>query len=322
MLPAIFSLSTTDVTVEEAALFAKAQPVGFILFARNIVDPGQLRALTARLRDVVGRDCPILIDQEGGRVARLKSPHWPEFLSFEHFGKIYGSDPETAIASLRDATRGIAGILNDVGINVNCSPVLDVRFEGAHDIIGNRAFSTDPKIVALLGDVVASEYLAHGITPILKHAPGHGRALGDSHHELPTVDVAVDELDATDFYPFAEISKKPYAAKTWLMTAHILYPRMDAKLPATLSKTVMEGVVRGRIGYPGVIIGDDMDMKALDSYGDIVTRSIETLNAGCDLVLNCWGKIDDMAALAARLPQLGDGSVKRLAASRFGHYAA
>lgn len=322
MLPSIFSVAGYTLTPDEARLFRTANPVGFILFKRNIDTPEQTRALVRELKQLVGRDCPVLVDQEGGRVARLNEPHWPTFKPFAYFGDLYRANPDKARAELASHTTAIADILSDLGFNVNCSPVLDVRVDGAHDIIGDRSFSTNAKIVADLGDVVCRAYLASGITPILKHAPGHGRALADSHLELPTVGVPMETLDQTDFLPFTAISGHDYAAQTWMMTAHILYPELDATNPATLSAPVMGQVVRGRIGYPGVIIGDDMDMKALDSYGDIVTRSIKTLDAGCDLVLNCHGKLDDMAALAGGLPQLGEEAAKRLAATGFGGYAA
>jgi beta-N-acetylhexosaminidase len=322
MLPAIFSLSGTTLTSDEEKLFRDANPVGFILFARNIVDIAQLKKLTASLKDIVGRNCPILIDQEGGRVQRLGPPHWPKFRNFASFGEIYKIDPAQARAELAAETAAIAAVLNDVGINVNCSPVADLRYPGAHDIIGDRAFSPDPSVVADLCDVVCRTYLDAGITPIIKHAPGHGRALSDSHLELPTVDVPVPELDATDFYPFRELSTKSYGSQLWAMTAHILYPGIDRDLPATLSAPIMNQIVRDRLGFTGVIIGDDMDMKALDAYGDPVARSIATLNAGCDLVLNCHGKLPDMQALADKLPQITPESATRLAATGFGGYVS
>lgn len=327
MLPAIFSLKGLSVSPEERKLFARANPVGFIIFGKNndvhnIDTPDQVRALVAELKDCVGRDCPILIDQEGGRVARLRAPHWPTFKSFEYFGQLYQTNPDQARQELADSTRGIADILNDLGINVNCSPVADLRFEGAHDIIGDRSFSTDPAVVADLCDVVCRTYLENGITPILKHAPGHGRAMADSHFDLPTVDQPIPELDATDFRPFRDLSAKSYAPQLWAMTAHILYPQIDDALPATLSPKVMQQIMRERIKFPGVIIGDDMDMLALSAYGDIITRSIDTLNAGCDLVLNCKGRLNDMAALADALPPLTPQSAKRLAATRPNAYAA
>lgn len=322
MLPAIFSLAGLTVTPDEARVFRTADPVGFIIFARNIDTPAQTRALVAELKNIVGRDCPVLIDQEGGRIQRLKAPHWPHMQTFAHFGDLYADNPAQARAQLKDHTHQIAAVLNDLGVNVNCSPVLDLRYPGAHDIIGDRAFSSDPRVVADLGDVVCRAYLEHGIIPILKHAPGHGRALADSHLELPTVDVPLAELDATDFYPFRAISAADYAPQTWMMTAHILYPQIDPDWPATLSPTVMQQVVRERIGYPGVIIGDDMDMKALDSYGDILTRCGATLAAGCDLVLNCHGKLADMEALADGLAPMGPEGLKRLAPAGFAAYAA
>jgi beta-N-acetylhexosaminidase len=309
MLPAIFSLKGLTITPQERALFKRADPMGFIIFGKNenvhnIDTPDQTRALVADLKDTVGRDCPILIDQEGGRVARLKPPHYPTFRPFDYYGALYTTKPDQAIKELATDTAEIALILNGLGINVNCSPVIDLRHVGAHDIIGDRSFSYDPAVVAALADVVCRTYLDHRITPILKHAPGHGRALADSHLELPTVDHSRAELDRTDFAPFKALSGKPYAAQTWMMTAHILYPQIDAENPATLSRHILGDIVRKDWGYTGLIIGDDMDMAAMHPYGDVVTRSIATLTAGCDLVLNCRGILDDMAALADALPRL------------------
>ncbi len=322
MLPAIFSLEGLKVTPAEARVFTLAGPVGFILFKRNIDTPDQVRALTQELKNLVGRNCPILIDQEGGRVARLGPPHWPSFKPFAHFGTMYAYEPARARTELSAQTWDIAQILLDLGINTNCSPVLDVRAAGAHDIIGDRAFSEHPDVVADLGDVVCRTFLDVGITPILKHAPGHGRALADSHLELPRVEASVETLDQIDFAPFRAVSLEPYAERTWMMTAHILYPDIDPDWPATLSSRIMKDMIRRQMGYTGVIIGDDMDMKALDPYGDIVERSVKTLEAGCDLVLNCHGKLDDMAALGQGLPKIGESSVKRLAAAAADRYAA
>ncbi len=311
MLPAIFSIKGLTLTPQERALFKRADPVGFIIFGKNndvhnIDTPDQTRALITDLKDTVGRDCPILIDQEGGRVARLKPPHYPTFPTFESFGNTYRDNPDRAHYELRDATAAIAEILNDLGVNVNCSPVADLRHIGAHDIIGDRSFSTDPNIVAELCDTVCRTYLEHGITPILKHAPGHGRAIADSHFELPTVDVSRTDLNRTDFAPFATLSKQPYARDTWMMTAHILYPQIDPSGPATLSSPILRDIIRKEWGYNGIIIGDDMDMAALLPYGDVVTRSMNTLKAGCDLVLNCKGRFDDMERLADALPPIPD----------------
>jgi beta-N-acetylhexosaminidase len=319
MLPAIFSLKGQTVTPHERAVFKRANPVGFIIFGKNdhvhnIDTPEQTRALVSELKNILGRDCPILIDQEGGRVARLKPPHYPAFPTFESFGHTYTENPSRARAELAASTEQIAEILNTLGINVNCSPVADLRHIGAHDIIGDRAFSTDPDVVTDLCDVVARTYLDYGITPILKHAPGHGRALADSHLELPTVDAPRDELDRTDFKPFADLSRRPWAGHSWMMTAHILYPHIDAQNPATLSPAILQDIVRRDWGYGGIIIGDDMDMAAMHPFGDVITRSLATLAAGCDLVLNCQGRLPDMEKLADSLPKIGDTAAKKLAA--------
>lgn len=310
MIPVIFPIEGLSLTDPERHLIRTWDPYGFILFNRpgrkNIDTPDQVRALTDDIRAACGRaDCPILIDQEGGRVARMGPPHWPSFLPYEHYGQMYTSDPEESRRALASDTAGIARLLNDAGINVNCAPVMDLRYPGAHDIIGNRSFGADPDMVADLADVVCRTYLDHGITPVIKHAPGHGRALADSHLDLPRVDVPYDELVRTDFRPFTLLSQKPYASRVWMMTAHILYPELDPVYPATLSSNIIHNVIREEIGFPGTIIGDDLYMKALDPYGDVPARAAASLAAGCDLALDCFGAVHDLEKVAQAVSKMG-----------------
>ncbi len=310
MIPVIFPIEGLSLTDHEHHLIRTWDPYGFILFNRpgrkNIDTPDQVRALTDQIRAASGRaDCPILIDQEGGRVARMGPPHWPSFLPYEHYGQLYEQDQVRARDQLANDTAGIARILNDAGINVNCAPVMDLRYPGAHDIIGNRSFGADPDMVADLADVVCRTYLDHGITPVIKHAPGHGRALSDSHLDLPRVDVPYNELVRTDFRPFTLLSQKPYAPQVWMMTAHILYPELDPAYPATLSSNIIHNVIRKEIGFTGTIIGDDLYMKALDPYGDVPARAAASLAAGCDLALDCFGAVHDLEKVAQAVSKMG-----------------
>ncbi|MCK6418623.1 MAG: beta-N-acetylhexosaminidase [Alphaproteobacteria bacterium] len=300
---AIFSLAGPELTAEERTLFARANPLGFILFARNVQNPDQLRTLTMDLRAVVGRDCPILIDQEGGRVQRLRPPHWTNFApmqSFEQSGDLEGT------------IRQLARELVDVGINVDCAPVLDVLCPQTHDVIGDRAFSDDPVLVAARGRTVCEFLLAENITPVIKHIPGHGRAQADSHHDLPVVDTPLLTLQNVDFAPFRALAQSNIAPHLWAMTAHVVYTALDPDHPATVSRTVIADIIRQDIGFKGFLIGDDVDMKALSRYGDVAARAQACLEAGCDAVLYCSGTLEDMHKLAESVPFLGDKALERL----------
>ncbi len=283
---------------EEAAFFRDAQPWGFILFGRNVVTPDQVRALVADLRATVGRpDAPVLIDQEGGRVQRLGPPHWPRMPP----GRDY-ADMDLEIAWL--GGRLIAHDLRALGINVDCAPVLDVPTPGAHDVIGDRAYGTEPGAVARIARALAEGLIAGAVAPIIKHIPGHGRAAADSHLDLPVVDASLADLEAHDFAPFAALADMPMA-----MTAHVVYAAVDPERPATTSAAVIDKVIRGAIGFDGLLISDDLSMKAL--AGDYTVRARASLDAGCDVVLHCNGNMDEMRAVAAGARPLAGRSLER-----------
>lgn len=288
-------------TKAERAFFADVRPWGFILFARNIEAPDQVRALTAALRDTVGRsDAPVLIDQEGGRVQRLGPPHWRRYPPGRAYGGATGDPRELA----RLGARLMAHDLAALGINVDCAPVLDVPDPEGHAVIGDRAYGDAPDRVAVLGRAACEGLIAGGVLPVVKHVPGHGRARADSHLELPVVDAAWRELDARDFAPFKALSDMPMA-----MTAHVTYAAIDAKRPATTSRKVLRKVVRGAIGFDGLLMSDDLSMNAL--RGDFRDRAQNALRAGCDVVLHCNGDMAEMRAVAA-----GTGALKGAAKRR------
>ncbi|TAH37603.1 MAG: beta-N-acetylhexosaminidase [Alphaproteobacteria bacterium] len=295
--PAIFGISGTVLTDAEKKFFQETNPVGAILFARNIESLDQVTALTASLREVTGnKDLLVLIDQEGGRVARLKPPLWPEYPPARTFGDLYAKNPDDALEKVYDNYVRIGQGLLDLGINVDCAPVLDIPISGAHDVIGDRAFAEKSWPVTQLGQSACLGLIDSGVLPVIKHIPGHGRAMADSHHELPRVDTDYATLKTTDFAPFKFLCDMPLA-----MTAHILYTDIDPELPATLSPKIVEQVIRGDIGYLGVLMSDDIGMKALK--GDFADLTRQTLAAGCDLVLHCSGKMDEMLAAASALPK-------------------
>jgi beta-N-acetylhexosaminidase len=295
-------------TPGEVAFVRREQPWGFILFARNIANPAQARELTDRLRDLAGRaDVPILIDQEGGRVQRLKPPLWPAYLPGRRLGAIHSRDSGKGLRAAWLQSRLIAFDLAAIGVNVDCLPVLDVPQDGAHDVIGDRAYSLLPDEVARLGRAAAAGLIAGGVLPVIKHIPGHGRAMSDSHLALPRVDCPAGELGCTDFYPFMQLADLPLA-----MTAHVVYTAIDARRPATLSKKVLGGVVRGWMGYDGLVMSDDLSMQALS--GDYSARTRSSFEAGCDIVLHCNGDMAQMEEIAAAAPVL-KGDARRRADS-------
>ena len=314
-LPCIFAVEGLSLSEGEASLFAQSNPFGFILFKRNCDNPEQVKALVNHLKELVGRDCPILIDQEGGRVVRLKPPHWNEYKPMGCYGQIHKKlGAEEAKQALREDMAVLAGELVDLGINVNCAPVLDVFFDDAHEIIGDRAFSNIPAVVAELGEVVCEVFLEAGVTPVIKHIPGHGRALADSHEELPHVkDVRRSVLTVNDFSPFTALSRGKMGAFVWAMTAHMTYDAFKEDLPVSLSVPVIQKIIRKQIGFEGVLICDDLDMKALDAYASSVgQKALMALAAGCDLALYCSGKLKDMEELAKELPKIGEVTLERL----------
>jgi beta-N-acetylhexosaminidase len=289
----ISGCAATTLSEEEKRFFAETCPWGLILFKRNIETPAQGAGLIQSWREIVGRaDAPVLIDQEGGRVQRLGPPHWPKFPAAEAMTRA-GDTAET----VRLGARLIANELLPLGINVDCLPLADLRFPGAHDVIGDRAYGSDPAEVARLARAAAEGLLAGGVLPVVKHIPGHGRALADSHLELPRVSVSRAELEATDFEPFRRLSDMPLA-----MTAHVIYEAVDDRLPATISPAVIREVIRKHIGFDGLVMTDDVSMKALS--GGIGENTKAAFEAGCDVALHCNGVMDEMRAVAANSPLL------------------
>jgi beta-N-acetylhexosaminidase len=278
---------------DERRFFRDADPLGFILFERNCEASDQVRALVAELRDAVGRqDAPVLIDQEGGRVVRLRPPHWRAAPAAVRFARLAKTDPVAAADAARANGHLMAIELAALGITVDCAPVLDVPQASAHKIIGDRAHGADAGMVTVLGRAVAEGLLAGGVSPVIKHIPGHGRAHTDSHRELPVVEASRAALSAVDFAPFRALRGMP-----WAMTAHVLYTALDGARPATISPAIVADVIRSEIGFDGVLISDDLGMAALD--GPVGRRAAAALAAGCDLALHCSGDLGEMVAVAA-----------------------
>ena len=302
----IAGCSGHSLTPDERAFFREARPWGFILFKRNIATPSQVLALTSELREVVGRDdAPVLIDQEGGRVQRMGPPHWPAYPPGRAYGAMTGNDPSYRREIARLGARLIAHDLRTVGIDVDCVPVLDVPVAGAHDVIGDRAYGRDAQTVAVLGRAAAEGLIAGGVLPVIKHIPGHGRAGADSHHDLPVVTASREELERQDFVPFRHLADMPLA-----MTAHVVYTALDASAPATTSRKIMRTIIRGHIGYDGLVMSDDLSMNALK--GTLRERAEASFTAGCDMGLHCNGKLDEMVQVADASPVLR-GKAKRRA---------
>jgi beta-N-acetylhexosaminidase len=305
----IFGCEGLTLTSWEREFFLDSDPLGFILFARNCESPEQIRALVADLRGSIGRDsAPVLIDQEGGRVARLKPPQWRAAPAAARFGLLAGRDPELAEQAVGLNARLIAAELVDLGITVDCAPVLDLPTPGASDVIGDRAFGADPDLIAVLGRAFCDGLLAGGVVPVIKHIPGHGRARVDSHDELPVVETPRAELEVSDFRPFAALAGAP-----WAMTGHLIYTAIDPDHPATMSRAVIAEVIRGTIGFDGVLATDDLSMAALS--GDFAARASKSLAAGCDVVLHCNGKAEEMTAVMGGVGPLSAEATRRLAAA-------
>ena len=305
MIPAIFGLSGLTLTADEAAFFADADPAGYIIFGRNVESRAQLRALTDQLRAIHGRKrLFICIDQEGGRVARMKAPEWLSYPPGAVFDRLYDIAPASAIEAARCNARALAIDLAEVGISYDCLPLLDVRQPGAHDVIGDRALGTEPLRVAALGRAMLEGLASAGVGGTIKHMPGHGRAGADSHKELPTVTATAEELER-DLAPFRALRDAPVA-----MSAHVRYTAWDAELPGTLSPFVVGEVIRRQIGFDGLLLTDDLDMEALS--GSVPERAARALAAGCDVALNCWGRMADMQGIAEALPVMGPETAARL----------
>ncbi len=296
--PVIYGVSGTSLTDEEKYFFAKNGALGFIVFARNIENKDQLKKLTNSLREVMDGEVLVLVDQEGGRVARMKEPHWKKYPAGQYFADLYTTNPEAARDSLFKNFQEIGRDLNEVGINVDCAPVLDILTEKTHQVIGDRAYGSTPEQVADLGRKVCEGLLSQNVFPVIKHIPGHGRGTSDSHLELPVVDASLAELRATDFVPFQKLRDQKFA-----MTAHILYTAIDKINCATTSPTAIE-LIREEIGFKNILMSDDVSMKALK--GSFAEKSKAILDAGCDLVLHCNGKMEEMLEINSVLPSLND----------------
>lgn len=305
MTPAIFGLSGLTLTADERAFFKDADPAGYIVFGRNVESRAQLRALTDSLRDLHGRDrLLITIDQEGGRVARMKPPEWLPYPAGAAFDRLFDLAPASAIEAARANAEALGHDLAEVGITCTHAPVLDVRQPGAHDVIGDRAYGSEPLRVAAIGRAVLDGLARAGVVGTIKHMPGHGRAMADSHKELPTVTASAAELES-DIAPFKALADAPMA-----MTGHIRFTAWDADHPATQSPFVVAEIIRKRIGFDGLLLTDDLDMQALD--GTMPQRAEVALAAGCDIALNCWAKLDDMSGIAARCPAMSAVTAQRL----------
>ena len=304
MQAAIYAPAGLALTPDERAFFRDADPVGYIVFRRNIESREQLRALTSELRDLHGRDLPILIDQEGGRVARMRPPEWPAFPAGEAFARLYEKAPMSAIEAARANAAAIAVLLAEVGVNVDCLPVLDVRQPGATDIVGDRALGSEPMQVAALGRASLDGLAAAGVVGVIKHMPGHGRALADSHETLPVVSASLEELEV-DVEPFRTLSSAPMG-----MTCHCVYTAWDAERPGSQSPIVIGEVIRGRIGFDGFLMSDDIGMNALGGGFDQRARGV--IEAGTDAVLHCSGRMDEMVAVAGAVGQLSEAGARRL----------
>lgn len=300
----IFGCSGTVLTADEAAFFHDADPFGFILFARNVETPDQVTRLTAALRDSVGRNAPVLVDQEGGRVQRLRAPYWREWLPPLDQVMQSGADAARGMAI---RSRIIAHELRAVGIDANCAPCADIAFDTTHPFLRNRCYGTDPAVVADVARAVADAHLAGGVLPVAKHMPGHGRSVADTHHDLPTVDTDAETLDRTDFAPFRALADLPMA-----MTAHIVFSAFDPDRPATQSPAMID-VIRNRIGFSGLLMTDDLNMQAL--AGTLAERTARSIAAGVDIALHCKGDLAEMQAVAGAAGKMTPLAGQRAAAA-------
>ena len=305
MIPAIFGLSGTVLSAEERAFFRDCDPAGYIIFGRNVESRDQLRALTDSLRELHGREhLFISIDQEGGRVTRMKPPVWSSFPSGEAFDRLYDLAPLSAIEAARANAEALGHDLAEVGITVDHAPLLDVRQADANNVIGDRALGSEPMRVAAMGRAVLDGFARAGIAGTIKHMPGHGRTTTDTHKAMPTVTASREELEL-DLAPFRSLANAPIG-----MTGHLLFTAWDAELPATLSPYVIEEVIRRQIGFDGLLLTDDLDMAALS--GTVPTRAARAIAAGCDLALNCWARMDDMVGICNLLPAMSARTRERL----------
>lgn len=301
----ILGSSGPNLTADEIALYRDERPWGFILFARNCLEPAQISDLVAAMRDTVGRpDAPVLIDQEGGRVQRIRPPMIERYPSAAALGELYRRDREQGLRAAWLMSRLHAFDLIKLGINVDCLPVLDVPIEGASNVIGDRAYGFDPKTVSDMGRAAAEGLKAGGVLPVMKHIPGHGRGMADSHHELPVVAASRAELEAHDFLPFIALKDELMA-----MSAHIVFTAIDPDEPATISRKVIEEIIRGHIGFDGLLMSDDTSMNALK--GTIGERAARIVGGGCDIVLHCNGVMEEMRAVVKEAIPLAGEALRR-----------
>jgi beta-N-acetylhexosaminidase len=309
----ITGVSGFTLTSDERDFMRTARPWGFILFKRNIETPAQVTALIAELREIIGEpDAPVLVDQEGGRVQRFGPPHWPVYPPGAVFGTLYDIDRKLGLTAARLSARLIAADLIDLGVTVDCLPLADVPVAGADAVIGNRAYGTEPGKVAAIARAVTEGLEQGGVLPVLKHIPGHGRAAADTHFRLPVVDTPKAELERTDFAAFQPLADLPMA-----MTAHVVFSALDPAQPATTSATIIEQVIRGSIGFQGLLMSDDVSMNAL--AGSVAERTRAIVSAGCDMVLHCNGNLDEMREVVREAPVLSGKALdraKRALASR------
>jgi beta-N-acetylhexosaminidase len=301
----ITGVSGPELSAAERDFIRAECPWGFILFKRNIETPAQVTRLINELREEIGQpDAPVLIDQEGGRVQRLGPPNWPIYPAGAVFGRLYDIDPAAGLAAARFSARLIAADLDEVGVSVDCLPLADVPVSGANAVIGERAYGTEPAKVAAIARAVTEGLEEGGVLPVLKHIPGHGRATADTHFSLPVVDTSREELEQSDFAPFRALADLPMA-----MTAHVVFSALDPAQPATTSATIIDEVIRGLIGFQGLLMSDDVSMNAL--AGSISDRTRALLAAGCDMVLHCNGKLEEMHEVARVTPELSGKALAR-----------
>jgi beta-N-acetylhexosaminidase len=307
---AIFGCAGPDLAPDERAFFRDSNPLGFILFARNVDTPERTRRLVEDLRSCVARaEAPVLVDQEGGRVARLRPPHWRKAPPARLLGELYARNPELGLEAAKLNSRLLAADLASIGADVDCLPVLDIAFPETHAVIGDRAYASQPEPVAALGRAAAEGLVAQGVTPVIKHIPGHGRATVDSHDRLPTVSASREVLERTDFLPFKLLSDLP-----WAMTGHLLFKAVDPKAAITVSAGGVKDVIRGHIGFDGLLLSDDLSMQALG--GSLGDRAAKALAAGCDIALHCNGRMDEMVEVAGRTGPMTGAAEHRFEAGR------
>jgi beta-N-acetylhexosaminidase len=300
----ICGASGQTLTDQEIGFFKDHRPAGLILFARNCATADQVKGLVNSFLETVGHDALVLIDQEGGRVQRLVPPEWPQYPPGRVFGALYDRDHAAGLEAVWLAANLIGRDLNELGINMDCLPVLDLQSDEGHDVIGDRAYHEDPDIVTELGRRACDGLLAAGVLPVVKHIPGHGRAGADSHKDLPIVSTPRSELELSDFVPFQKLAHMPAA-----MTAHVVYSDLDEARPATVSPAIIREVIRGHIGFNGLLMSDDVSMNALE--GTIAERTAALIDAGCDMALHCNGNMDEMEEVAANVPELADQALAR-----------